>query len=344
MDRIRHLTGVALMSMAGAAAAIVAPPYTAVVGFGDSLTDTGRVSALTDALTPTIPGDGFPGLPFGYADGRFSNGPVAIEILSLNLTGNPIPLAGNFAHGGARTGVSPYSNMDNNNSLLNGTGLLNQTLMYRNAVGAGNADPDALFFVWAGANDFTEAPVLANANDDWNRVIGNVETAIGNLAQDGARHFFVPNLPNLGLAPYAMAAGPTAAAAVSALTAAYNTGFAARIAALDAANPNIDIRLFDVHAYMTSFVAQVLASGSVSGISDVTTPCRADTPSGAPLCGDPAAHFFWDDRHPATLPHQLLGADFANAALVPEPETYAMLLAGLGVLGLAARRRRSRSG
>ena len=33
-------------------------------------------------------------------------------------------------------------------------------------------------------------------------------------------------------------------------------------------------------------------------------------------------------------------ADFINAALVPEPGTYAMMLAGLAGMGLLARRRR----
>lgn len=342
MNTIRFWMGAAVMACAGSAAAVVAPAYTAVYGFGDSLTDTGRVAVITDALTPAVPGDGFPGPLSGYAAGRFSNGAVAIEAMTPVLTGNPLPFANNYAHGGARTGTSPYSGIDNNNALLAGTGLLAQTTMFRTTVGAGNADPNALYFVWAGANDFTEPQVLGDLNGDWNRVIGNIETAIGNLAQDGARHFFVPNLPNLGLAPYSLAFGPTAAATASLLTGAYNTQFQARMTALDAANPGIDIRVFDVYAYMTSFIAQVNALGSLNGISDVTTPCRTATGPAATdfsLCGNPAAHFFWDDRHPADVPHALLGADFAQAAMVPEPQTYALMLAGLGLLGMAARRR-----
>ncbi len=343
MSAVRFWIGIVVTALAGSAWAVVGVPFSGVYGFGDSLTDTGRVAAITDALTPGVPGDGFPGPVFGYAEGRFSNGPVAIEAMSMTLMGSSLSLANNFAHGGARTGVSPYSNRDNNNALLNGTGLINQTQMFRSSVGAGNADPNALYFVWAGSNDFTELQVLTNANNDWNRVIDNIETAIGNLAQDGAQHFFVPNLPNLGLAPYALAGGPAAAAAASGLTAAYNNLFAGRIAALDAANPNIDIKLFDVYSYMTSFIAQVQNNGSFNGITDVTTPCRVDTsPSSFSLCGNAGEHFFWDDRHPASVAHQVLGAQFASAALVPEPETYAMLLAGLGVLGWAARRHAAR--
>jgi hypothetical protein len=47
------------------------------------------------------------------------------------------------------------------------------------------------------------------------RVIGSLETAIDNLGADGARHFFVPNLPNAGVVPASLALGPATAGAIS---------------------------------------------------------------------------------------------------------------------------------
>ena len=49
-----------------------------------------------------------------------------------------------------------------------------------------------------------------------------------------------------------------------------------------------------------------------------------------------------DLRYASTLDDPNTHWDFGNGggAIVPEPETYAMLLAGLGPLGLIARRRR----
>ncbi len=59
---------------------------------------------------------------------------------------------------------------------------------------AGAADPGALYFVWGGGNDYLtkDSPVEAAQN-----IGGYVST----LAAAGARHFLVPNLPDLTLTP-----------------------------------------------------------------------------------------------------------------------------------------------
>ncbi|MGV2480961.1 UNVERIFIED_CONTAM: lipolytic enzyme, partial [Salmonella enterica subsp. enterica serovar Weltevreden] len=53
----------------------------------------------------------------------------------------------------------------------------------------------------------------------------------------------------------------------------------------------------------------------------------------------PAGYLFWDDVHITTAGHQAVATAFLAAALVPEAERWAMLLAGLGLIGFAARRR-----
>lgn len=331
---LRRLAGItATFAVLQAGMAVAASPFSSVYVFGDSLSDIGRVSALTG---------GFPGPTFGYAAGRFSNGPVAVEMLALQLTGQPLALANNYAHGGARTGTSPWSNLDNNNAVLNGTGLQVQTGMFRNTVGAGNADPNALYVVWAGANDFTETQVLTNQGNDWTRVIGNVQTAIGSLAADGARHFFVPNLPNLGLTPNVLAAGalmgdPTFSATVSGLTKNYNTLLRGTLSAFDQASSQLDISFFDVWGFMTDFVNEVAQNGSSNGISNVTGRCLPD--NSVTPCMNPDEYLFFDGQHPTARAHELLGMQFAQA--VPEPTTLALFVIGLGLVLVAGRRRLS---
>ena len=105
------------ISITGWIGAAQALPYSNLVFFGDSLSDTGNVLSLTTAFAPP-PFPNFPGAP-----GRFSNGPVWTEYLASGLgfasasnpsnllfTGTSVvpigpPGGQNFSYGGARTGL-----------------------------------------------------------------------------------------------------------------------------------------------------------------------------------------------------------------------------------------------
>ena len=68
----------------------VAGHFARLVAFGDSLSDTGAVFAVTQGAVPPSP---------PYYAGRFSNGPVWPEYLGAALS---LPVE-NFAYGGAQT-------------------------------------------------------------------------------------------------------------------------------------------------------------------------------------------------------------------------------------------------
>jgi len=114
---------------------VTAQKYESISVFGDSFSDTGNVFNATTGAIPPSP---------TYFDGRFSNGPVWVEYLAqeLGLTFNPRT---NFAFGGPTTGF-------NNISIAALPGLQQQI----NGFTAANpfAKPDALYIVWAGANDY----------------------------------------------------------------------------------------------------------------------------------------------------------------------------------------------
>src|ERR1051326_1783426 len=74
--RVPALAGLVLLSMAlaGSQAQAKSQPFSHIVVFGDSLSDTGNYYQLSG---------GSPAAP--YAGGRFCNGPIWVEYLSLQL-------------------------------------------------------------------------------------------------------------------------------------------------------------------------------------------------------------------------------------------------------------------
>lgn len=300
--------------LAGLIAACLAAPasanYSQIITFGDSLSDNGNLKALT----------GLP--PFPYFNGRFSNGPVAVEVMSqtlgLSLT--------DFAFGGAQTGLGNVEG-----AALNGTGVAGQVAHY-GALTGGHADASALFVVWAGPNDFSGATNMLNPSTPVNAST-NLLHDIQNLYNLGARDFFVPLMPNLGVTPLALKtdlAMPGFAALASGQSASYNGLLSTGLANLSSNLSGINIKTFDTVSFQSSQTALLNSLGK-----DTTHPCLDS--SAHTLCANPDNYLFWDVIHPTAASHYVLGKAFAAA--VPEPEAYALMLAGLAVTVVAKRRK-----
>ena len=324
--------GVVLWLTSSAAAAVVALvclavppaaayPYSAFDVFGDSLSDVGNVFIATGGAQPTSP----------YVDGQFSNGPVWAQVLSnsLGLGALQPSLAGgtDFAFGGATTG---------NPSTASATvpTLTEQIGMFLASVG-GNAPSSALYAVWIGGTDLSNIlssgvadPVaLAEA-----QAAAQSEAAdIGTLIAQGARDILVPLVPDLGVTPAATAAGAGAAATLLAQT--YNAALVSAIGDLGT-TPGLRITFLDTF----SLIDAAVADPGAFGLTNVTDPCYVGPYTGGGLvCADPNLYLFWDAGHPTAAAHAAIAA-LARAALVPEPGTLSLLIAGLGGLAFILRR------
>jgi outer membrane lipase/esterase len=307
-----------------------AGPITSLYVVGDSLSDQGNAFALTG---------GFPPPPYVQ---RASNGPVAAErmanVLGVTLASS-MQGGTNYAVVGATTGpvLIPSSSATTENlaaiqygqPALAGTGLVSQVL---DIVQAGPiADPDgALFMVWGGANDLFLNPSATTAAN----AVGHLGAGMTELYGLGARHFLVPNLPDLSNTPAGRALPQLQRAGLQALTIGFNNLLASQLDLLSLL-PGIDITRFDAFAFFNA----ILANPGVFGFSNVSDPCvTGNLLVGGSICADPSSYVFWDTVHPTTAAHQVLG-DHLAAATVPEPATLTLLSLGVG-LALAARRRR----
>lgn len=275
-----------------------AGPFDALYVFGDSLSDSGNIP-VGNAGRPVAP----------YADGRFSNGPVAPEYLASNL-GIAQSNVYNFAVGGATTGLA-NSDLVSPNPLAS-SGTLSQVLTF---AAAGMADPAALYMVWAGPNDFFSITDPADIPAAIGNAVTNLVTEVTILHDLGAQHILLPNMPDLGVTPAEQ--GNTDGA--TALTQAFNQLLAVSL-------PQY-VTQFDTFAVLDN----VVATPGAFGFSNVTDACVVTPACVAGTLAQQNQFLFWDDVHPTTRAAQILAAGLTSA-VVPEPGTFILIAAGMVLL------------
>jgi phospholipase/lecithinase/hemolysin len=287
-----------------------AGPFRGVVVFGDSLSDSGNVFAATKpVLAKAIP------VSPPYFQGRFSNGPVWVDILAeqLGLPLRPFLQGGtNFAFGGAATGFDRPDLFENDVRVLIPS-LRTQVTTFLVQHLFDKADPAALYIVWGGANDLRDALVTApDPFAEAHQAVEDLAAAITDLAEARAVSFVVPNMPNLARLPESRRRDSAAMAQATAVSVAFNDALRTALDALEAAHPITIIRLDTF-----TLLEEIIRDPDRFDLSNVTEPCLAGDPfTGGMPCPQPKTHLFWDSIHPTTAAHALL-ADLAVAALAP---------------------------
>lgn len=290
---LRRILTATLLSVALMHPAHGLPVFSAMYVFGDSLSDNGNISAVTLGQIPSSPPN---------FQGRFSNGPTWVEILGLEMGTYAVPVATsflgdtsggiNFAFGGATSGTT-------NVGLPGVLPGLQQQLDSFDDFFAGGADPNALYVVWAGANDYLSAVDLNPIS-----VVGNLVGVVNGLYDRGARNFIVPNLPDLSTIPRNL--GGAYEDAFAFLSVFHNEYLRFQISELEQNLGGIeivDMQVDDAFQYLLSNPAEF-------GLTNTTDACL----SGATPCSNPNQHVFWDDIHPTVLGHFIL-SEFAKISL-----------------------------
>jgi outer membrane lipase/esterase len=297
--------------------------------FGDSLSDVGNVYSAV-GIPPSPP----------YYDGRFSNGPLAVEYLNNGLGLAPLTaslLGGtDYAYSSGETGPTIFNTSNLQTDILGPMGQLAQYEAFLSATHT-TADPNALYTIWIGSNDLADIAATGDPAQfaaDVATVAVNIETTISDLAGLGATNFLVLTVPDLGDTPEAISAGPVAQAVLSGLAAGLDStllngaGLIPSLSAL-ASGEGVNLQVLNTYLLLDSIVA----SPSTYGFTNVTDQCLV----GTTVCANPNQYLFWDYEHPTTAANAIVGADLLLLE-TPEPGTIALI--GVGLLGLAMLRRR----
>ena len=242
--------------------------------------------------------------------------------LVTNLSSTTPPTQGiNYAFGGSNSGLD--------NAFTPGLpGVLAQVGSFTQGLQANKqtADPNALYTIWGGANDY----LFGNITDP-NQVAKNISDSVTLLAQAGAKNIAVFNLPDLGKTPYASANGISSQ--LTDLSASYNAILATTLGNLSLI-PGVNIIPIDIN----SLFNQVIASPGEFGFTNVTTPCvigdlNSVRAGDYTVCNNPNDYLFYDAVHPTTNAQKLIAETVLSAIepkSVPEPS------AALGVLAFGA--------
>lgn len=298
----------------------MAETYSQLYVFGDSLSDTGNTYRATRGLIPPS--------RLGYFDGRFSNGLNWVDYLAQDLGLNPSPNT-NYAFGGATTG-------NTNTTLSRLPGLQQQIdgFTQTNSI----ADPNGLYIVWAGANDY-----LGGGVTDPSVPLTNLSNAVTSLANVGAKNIMVVNLPNLGIIP-STNGNSQLSTNLSLLSAAHDSGLAQTLGTLEQQlGSSVNLIELDVN-YLFN---QVIANPAEYNFTNVTTACISVTSCALSDQSQQNQYLFWDDFHPTTAAQKIIG-DFAfsnlnsgTPASVPEPSS-ALGAFAFGVLGVGLKLKRKK--
>ncbi|OYD96584.1 GDSL family lipase [Nostoc sp. 'Peltigera membranacea cyanobiont' 210A] len=286
---------------------VSAKDYDEIYVFGDSFSDTGNVFNATNGIVPPNP---------PYFNKRFSNGPVWVEYLASNLrlTFNPNT---NFAFGGATTGFK-------NIGISTLPGLQQQINSF--TIANPSADPNSLYILWAGINDYLDYFFQGTPNPT--QSVTNLSTAVKSLAAVGARDIMVLNLPDLGKFPVT-SGNRQISSLLSTFTSKHNSSLTKNLNLLSQElNPNIKIIPLDINSLFNRIIAEPEEFSLMNG----TDSCIGDSPvvpievTTQPVICIPDKFLFWDEIHPTTATHKLIGK-LAFSALKPVsvPESSAVL-------------------
>ncbi len=293
-----------------------AQDYSAVVVFGDSLSDSGNVAQLLPLVPP---GNSFTTNP----------DPVWAEIVAGEFDAFALPSGArgtNYAIGGACVNPDlPCLVTVPGVGEIRLPGIDEQIALHVGSRPDGEADPDALYALWAGSNDLVDileaalmpAPGAPPVNPEAAiaETVRHYARAIQRLQDAGARHIVVFNLPDPGATPFAQSIpDPRFSATLTALAQGYNEALDAGLGSLDDGIVPIDaFGLFDQVVRDPAKYGFTNVDGTACAPLSEAVNALACGPAGSlsPATYAPGANesfLFADGKHPSGAAHAMLAS------------------------------------
>ena len=294
--------------------------YSNLFVFGDSLVDGGNIADQT--------GGAVPNRALGYFEGRFTNGYNYVDYINYQLFGSATTASrrggNNFAYGGARVVSDTTDAVPDINP---------QVATYLTRAG-GTADSNALYILNAGGNDLFAIGRFAagntgalapftNINTYVNAVVNQYADAVQTLNNMGARNILITGIPNADVA---------LALQIEAL-------LNQRLDALTL-NPDTSLMRFSYINFFNTLRDNPGALGLPPLRTDLSCIQLQAQASGC------QGIFSFDGTHPTAAVQQALFREIVRqfgVSNVPEPASWAMMIAGFGLAGAAVRRRATKA-
>ncbi|MFJ4143511.1 esterase EstP [Pseudomonas sp. NPDC089734] len=321
-----HMPLVACLFTLACTPALAAPtPYSTMIVFGDSLADAGQFPdedgpsgatlRFTNRVGPTYQ-DGS-GEIIGLNSSTLLGMMLNIPANDLTASTSPVnaalgvPDGNNWAVGGDRTDQI-YDAITSESSVV--VPDTDTVLRTRTGYLPGNnfqADPNALYYLTGGGNDFLQGQVLSS--DDAEDAADNLADSVQALQQAGARYIMVWLLPDIGLTP--LLSGTILQPVTSALSADFNEQLVSRLEQIDAQIIPLNVPLFISETLADPGRFGFAADQDLVGTCFNGAGCDENSTYGLDSATPDPNRLFFNDRVHPTVAAQRLFADYAYSLL-----------------------------